>query len=91
MSRFFIDSVNPARVGSTWIQVLVESDHSVKQCTYRTFAKLLGVESVDPEDVVAGALFTAGNDKPTDKLTAERKKLLDDMLKHVSDNLPPLA
>ena len=91
MSRFFIDSVDPVREGSTWFQVLVESDYSAVVCNYGTFAKLLGVASVDPEDVVAGAMFSAGNEKPVDKLTTERKKLLDAMLKAVSDQLPPMA
>jgi len=90
MGRFFIDNAPRKHGALLMFRVLVEESNSEHWVDSEAFAKLVGVDKIAEADLTEGALFESGNPKPTDHLTEERRRLLDDLMKQVAIQLPGL-
>lgn len=90
MSRFFIDNDPIEREGQLYFRVLIEEGSTSRSVSETEFAELLGVEAVSADHLKEGALFEHGNHEPTGHMTEAQKKLLDSVMKQLSQQLPPV-
>ena len=91
MGRYYIDSEPVDRDGKLFFRCLVEDGNQALWIDHEFFAKLIGVERVDPKHIAEGNLFVANKATPHARMTDAQKKMLQAMLGQIADQLPPKA